>query len=54
MDAFIFIFGVLVTVVAGAAVGTIWWAAIGDGRTDAELRRREQGGDADPQLRRAA
>jgi hypothetical protein len=33
-------------------VATIWWAAIGDGRTDAEMRRREQGAGTDPQLGR--
>jgi hypothetical protein len=54
MDAFIFVFGVVVTVVAGTAVATIWWAAIGDGRTEAEMREREDGDGTDPQLRRVA
>jgi hypothetical protein len=52
MQVFIFVFGLLVTIVAGGAVATIWWAAIGDGRTDAEMRRREQGAGTDPQLGR--
>jgi hypothetical protein len=52
MQVFIFVFGLLVTIVAGGAVATIWWAAIGDGRTHAEMRRREDGAGTDPQLER--
>jgi hypothetical protein len=51
VQVFIFIFGLLVTLVFGGAVATIWWAAIGDGRTDAEMRRREDGAGTDPLLR---
>lgn len=55
MNAFIFIFGMVVTVVAVGAVGTIWWAAVGDGQTNTAIQRGEQTGlDAAPPLRPVA
>lgn len=36
-DALLFVFGLIVTVVAIGAVGTIWWAAFRDGRVDERL-----------------
>ena len=44
MSAFIFIFGLLVTVVACGAVGGIWWAALRDGQTHDAIARGEQTG----------
>ena len=39
MTAFIFVFGLVVTLVAGGAVATIWWAALRDGEVDGDLER---------------
>lgn len=47
MDVFIFFFGLLVTVVAGGAVATIWWAALRDGQTDAQERSRRAAAERD-------
>ncbi len=41
MNVFIFVFGFVVTIVACGAVGTIWWAALGDGETNDAARRGE-------------
>jgi hypothetical protein len=38
VDAFVFIFGFVVTVVVVGAVGTIWWAAIGDGQRNEQAK----------------
>jgi hypothetical protein len=57
-EAFLFVFGLVVTVVVAGAVATIWWAAVQDGRTEEALRRGEPTGldetPADPPLRRVA
>ena len=37
MTGFIFVFGLLITLVAGGAVGTIWWAALRDGEVDGDI-----------------
>jgi hypothetical protein len=37
-EPLLFVFGLIVTLVAVGAVGTIWWAAIQDGRMDREMR----------------
>ena len=37
MTAFVFIAGFVVTLVAGGAVATIWWAALRDGEVDRDL-----------------
>jgi hypothetical protein len=51
MTAFLFVFGLVVTVVAFGAVGAIWWAAVRDGQTnDAILRGEQTGLDASPPL----
>ena len=50
MDAFVFIFGLLVTVVVVGAVGTIWWAAIGDGQRNEEAKGERE--DDERQRRR--
>ena len=42
MNAFLFVFGSLVTVVTIAAVGGIWWAALRDGQTNDAIARGEQ------------
>src|SRR4051812_16425239 len=44
MTGFIFVFGLLVTVVACGAVGGIWWAALRDGQTHDAIMRGEQTG----------
>jgi nitrogen fixation-related uncharacterized protein len=55
VNAFIFIFGMVVTLVAVGAVGTIWWAAVRDGQTNDAIQRGEQTGlDAAPPLRPVA
>ena len=55
MDAFIFVFGLFVTLVACGAVGGLWWAAIRDGQTNDAIERGEQTEqDAAPPLRRVA
>ena len=55
MDAFVFIFGLFVTVVVVGAVGTIWWAAIGDGRRNEEAKgEREDDERQRRRLRRVA
>lgn len=55
MSAFIFVFGLVVTVVACGAVGTIWWAALRDGETDDTMRRRDPAYyDEEPPLQRVA
>jgi hypothetical protein len=56
MNAFIFVFGLLVTVVACGAVGGIWWAALRDGQTHDAIMRGEQTGldEAAPLRPRAA
>ena len=41
MNAFVFVFGLIVTVVVTGAIGTIWWAAIRDGEDEAAVRRGE-------------
>lgn len=41
MNVFIFVFGLVVTVVVVGAVGTIWWAALQDGADEAAARRGE-------------
>ena len=54
MTAFVFVFGLLVTVVACGAVGGIWWAALRDGQTHDAISRGEQTClDASPPLRPA-
>jgi hypothetical protein len=54
MDVLVFVFGLFVTVVAGTAIGTIWWAAFGDGETDAARRRAEREAAEETTLRPAA
>jgi hypothetical protein len=44
LNAFVFVFGFLVTVVAVGAVGGIWWAALRDGQTHDAIKRGEQTG----------
>jgi hypothetical protein len=44
VNAFIFVFGLLVTLVAGGAVGGIWWAALRDGQTNDAIKRGDQTG----------
>ncbi len=52
MNTFIFVFGLFVTLLVFGAVGTIWWAAIGDGRRNEEAKaEREQ---EERRLRRVA
>jgi hypothetical protein len=52
MTAFLFVFGLVVTVAACGAVAAIWWAAVRDGQTnDAILRGEQTGLDAAPPLR---
>lgn len=55
MNAFLFAFGFIVTVVVIGAVGTIWWAALRDGETNDAMQRGEPTGlDEDPHLRKVA
>ena len=55
MNAFIFVFGLVVTIVACGAVGGIWWAALRDGETNDAIQRGESTGlDETPPLRRVA
>ena len=44
MNALLFAFGFLVTIVAFGAVGGIWWAALRDGQTHDAIKRGEQTG----------
>lgn len=43
-EPFLFVFGLIVTLVVVGAVGSIWWAAINDGRTNDALARGEDTG----------
>jgi hypothetical protein len=54
VDVFVFVFGLFVTVVAGGAIGTIWWAAFGDGERNDAYRRAELAAEDDSELRPAA
>jgi len=55
VDAFVFVFGLFVTLVVCGAVGAIWWAAIGDGQRDAQARaERERERHDERPLRRVA
>jgi hypothetical protein len=52
VNAFVFVFGLVVTLVVVGAVGTIWWAAIGDGQRNDEARQERA--DERERLRRVA
>ncbi len=54
MNAFVFVFGLFVTLVVVGAVGTIWWAAIGDGRRNDEAKVERERDREDQRLRRVA
>ena len=55
MNVFVFVFGLFVTIVVCGAVGTIWWAAIGDGRRNDEAKgEREDDERRRERLRRVA
>ena len=51
MNTFVFVFGLFVTLVVVGAVGTIWWAAIGDGARNEEAKAERE---AERRLRRVA
>jgi hypothetical protein len=43
VTAFVFVFGLVITLVAGGAVATIWWAALEDGEVDRDLEHARPG-----------
>ena len=54
MTTFVFVFGLFVTLVVLGAVGTIWWAAIGDGRRNEEAKVERARDREEDRLRRVA
>ena len=54
MTTFVFVFGLFVTLVVMGAVGTIWWAAIGDGQRNDEAKRERADERERQRLRRVA
>lgn len=54
MNAFIFVFGLFVTVVACGAVGTIWWAALRDGEKNDAVQDGSYTEPDQPPLQRVA
>jgi len=44
VNALLFCFGLLVTIVACGAVGGIWWAALRDGQTHEAIKHGERTG----------
>ncbi len=54
MTTFVFVFGLFVTLVVLGAVGTIWWAAIGDGQRNDEAKVERAREREEQRLRRVA